>query len=129
MIAITKGMVALSALMSAGFVTVYDAVVPSLDPQSPAAQVAYRFPRADETFVRVIPGKTQPAPAPATARKSDKLKVNCKGQEWPYIAQECLVSKDGEPLRKVTRTVTIERRLGDNASALVRTSVIAFASR
>jgi hypothetical protein len=65
-------------------------------------------------------------------RKGDKLPVSladCDRQGWPYIAQDCLVSSDGNPVRKVSRVITIERRTGDNSSELMRLPVTDMAQR
>ena len=128
MIAITKGVLALSALASAGLVA-FDASTPAIDPNSATYQVSHRFPRADENFARVVPVKPQAdgTKAVADGRKGDRLE-SCGQREWPYIAQACLVSSNGSPVRKISRVVAIERRLADNA-AEVAIVPAAFASR
>lgn len=126
MIAITKGMVALSAVVSAGFVTVYD-MVATPDAQSAAAQVSQRFPAANEMFV---PINVKPGAAVATP-KGDRASMteHCTRQDWPYIAQICLTSSDGKPIRKVSRIITVERRTGENSSELSRVPVATLANR
>jgi hypothetical protein len=131
MIAITKGMIALSVLVSAGFVAAFDMAVPRAEEPSAAAQVAERFPVSSEMFAPVSLATL--AMNRLTAQgKGDKLSVSiteCDRQGWPYIAQDCLVSSDGNPVRKVSRVITIERRTGDNSSELLRLPVTDMAQR
>jgi hypothetical protein len=136
MIAITKGMVALSALMSAGLVTAVDMAVPTADAQAPAVQVEERFPLSSEMFtpmpLATLAMNLYNAQQAQMDRKGDKLAVpstDCEDQSWPYIAHDCLVSPDGKPVRKVSRVITIERRTGDNSSELVRLPVTDMAQR
>jgi hypothetical protein len=137
MIAITKGMLALSAMVSAGFVTAVDMVVPRTDDRSAAIQVAERFPLTSEMFAPVslatLAMNQLKAQSPvAMDGKGDKLSVpmtDCGRQDWPYITQNCLVSSDGNPVRKVSRVITIERRTGDNTSELLRLPVTDMAQR
>ena len=124
MIVITKSMIALSAALSAGFVTVYDAATRT--DQQPAAQVSQRFPAENEMFtmLNVKPG--------SVTTKSDRASLpadGCTRQDWPYIAQSCLVSVDGKPVRKVSRIITVERRIGENSSELTRVPVTTVANR
>ena len=125
MIAITKSMIALSAAVSAGFVTVYDASTRT--DQQPAVQVSQRFPTAGEMFTVMT---VKPAGA-TVVTKSDRapLSDTCTRQDWPYIAQSCLVSVDGKPVRKVSRIVTVERRTGESSSELTRVAVTTVANR
>lgn len=128
MIAITKGMVVLSAFMSAGIVSSYDYVASRFE-EPAAIQVAHRFPAAAETFVTA---KAVPAPAATTIRKDDRLPsapTNCSQQDWPYISQRCLVSADGRPVRNVSRVITVERRVGTTTSELTRVEMTALAAR
>jgi hypothetical protein len=126
-------MIALSALMSAGIVTAFDFGGARLDDQAAAVQIAQRFPRSDESFVRVVPAKSQPQTAAkpiVAAGKGDRMaKPGCATQEWPYIAPNCLVAADGAQVRKVSRVITVERRTGENSSELVRVPVTAVAAR
>jgi hypothetical protein len=127
MIAITKGMVVLSAAISAGFVTAYDMVASPA--QEPAAiQVAQRFPAADEMLVAMAKPANIDA---ALVVRGDRVTPadNCTRQDWPYIAQTCLVSVDGKPVRRVNRIITVERRTGDNSSELTRVPVTTVANR
>lgn len=129
MIAITKSVIALSAAMSAGFVTVYD--INRIDQPSPAAQVAQRFPVASEMFAPLTAtGNIAAAFALPKADRAPLAADNCAaGQGWPYIAQTCLTSTDGNPVRKIARVITVERRTGENSSELTRVSVTTVANR
>lgn len=129
MIAITKSMVALSALLSAGLLAALASSGPRVDHQSAAAQVAQRFPLANEMFAPVSITSFA-ARKFAEAVKADRLPMSeCARQNWPYLSQDCLVSRDGAPARKATRIITVERRIGDNTSDLVRVPVADLAQR
>ncbi len=52
------------------------------------------------------------------ARKGDLLAQQNSCQTWPYVAADCLTGKAGA--RKISRTITIEKRTGPDSSALVR---------
>ena len=52
------------------------------------------------------------------AQKGDLLVQQNSCQTWPYVAAECLTGKAAA--RKVSRTITIEKRTGSASSALVR---------
>jgi hypothetical protein len=135
MIAITKSMVILSALVSAGLVGAFGTGLSAGD-QTPAAQVAQRFPLPSEMFTPVsmnqfVAKKFTEAQPVADGYRGDRLAVaeDCARQDWPYLTQECLTSADGNPARKVSRVITIERRVGDNVSELVRMPVADLAQR
>jgi hypothetical protein len=130
MIAITKTMIALSALMSAGVITAIDAVAPRSESPSASAQVAQRFPAANEMFAPASIadfGKLMPQPVV----KADRVTASgsCEKQGWPYLSQDCLVSGDGAPARKVDRVITIHRGAGENTTELVRVPVADMAQR
>lgn len=128
MIAITKSMIALSAAVSAGFVTVYD--VSRNDQQSAAVQVSQRFPVAGETFAPLtVKPATKSTFALPKADREPIAPANCTSQDWPYIAQTCLTSADGKPVRKVSRVITVERRTGEATSELTRVSLTTIANR
>jgi hypothetical protein len=128
---ISKSMVALSALMSAGLLAAVVSVAPRAEDQSAAAQVAERFPLTNEMFVP-MPMSTFVAQkfilAQQQAAKADRLPTQDCGQDWPYMSEQCLVAAD-DSARKVTRVITIERRLGDSTSELVRVPVADLAQR
>jgi hypothetical protein len=52
------------------------------------------------------------------AKKGDLLVQQSSCQTWPYVATECLTGKAAA--RKISRTITIEKRTGSESSALVR---------
>jgi hypothetical protein len=132
MITITKSMVGLSALIAAGLVAAVDTIGSRAEDQSAAAQVAQRFPLASEMFSSV-PMTTFAAQklAQVQAAKTDRLPLaeSCDGQSWPYFSHECLMSGDGTATPKVNRVITIERRVGDNVSELMRMPVSDLAQR
>jgi hypothetical protein len=136
MIGITKGMLALSAMMSAGLVTAVDMVVPRTEEPAANVQVAERFPLTSEMFAPVsiatLAMNQLNAQNAQMDRRGDKLAVpaaECELQSWPYIAHDCLISSDGNPVRKVSRVITIERRTGENSSELMRMPVTDMAQR
>jgi hypothetical protein len=136
MIAITKGMIVLSALVSAGLVAAFDGTGSRAGDQAAVGQVAQRFPLASEMFTPVsmtqLAAQKLSAEQPvADGRRGDRLPMSdaCTQQDWPYLTQQCLVSSDGSPTRKVNRVITIERRVGDNVSELVRMPVADLAQR
>ena len=136
MIIISKSMLALSAVMSAGLVAALDLPSTATENQTPSAQVSQRFPVASEMFTPVSASsftaqKFAEQQAQADGRKSDRLAAtdSCDRAGWPYFSHQCLVSGDGSPVRKVSRLITIERRVGDNASELMRLPVADLAQR
>jgi hypothetical protein len=136
MIKISKSMLALSALVSAGLVAALALPSTATENETPNFQVSQRFPTADEMFVPVpltqfAAQKLIEQKQIADATKGDRLPTSeaCDRAGWPYFAQDCLSSQDGAPVRKVTRVITIERRVGDNTSELVRTPVADVAQR
>jgi hypothetical protein len=134
--AITKGMIVLSALISAGLVAAFEGTGSRAGDQTAASQVAQRFPLANEMFTPVSMAQftaqklsaEQPA---ADGRRSDRLPMSdsCARQDWPYQAQQCLVSADGSPAPTVNRLITVERRVSENVSELVRMPVADLAQR
>src|SRR5262249_8445794 len=50
--------------------------------------------------------------------KSNKL--DCSQQGWPYLSRNCLVASEGSEVRPVSRVVTVERRVSNNESELMR---------
>jgi hypothetical protein len=136
MIIISKSMLALSALMSAGIVAAVDISGTQSVDRPAAVEVADRFPVTSEMFTPV--SMTQFAAQMFIAhqpvvdgRRGDKLPApeGCSQQDWPYISHQCLVSTDGNPVKKVNRVITIERRVSDNTSELMRVPVADLAQR
>jgi hypothetical protein len=145
---ITKTLIGLSALISAGWIVGADPAARPVD--APVAKFVERFPTFEELMlqptelkqVAVLPASTQPA-APASAEptrhaapvatpKADKEVVSrpsgCESQTWPYIAASCLTSIDGSPVRRPARTITIERKLA-NGSILVQAELAEMVTR
>jgi hypothetical protein len=136
MIIISKSMIALSALMSAGIVAAVDMSGLQAPEATAAAQVAERFPVTSEMFAPVpmthfVAQRIAVQEPVADGSKGDKLPVadSCSRQDWPYISQQCLVSADGGPVRRISRVIAIERRVGDNMSELMRVPVADLAQR
>lgn len=121
MLTTLKTITGLSALLSAGFVSAVDHLASAESaPVAAATKILDRHP--------AMGGSEAPATATARAayatvstKKDDRLGIaGCAGEAWPYISSECRVSRTGERIREVTRTITIEQRLGDNTSVLLR---------
>jgi hypothetical protein len=136
MFAIATRIGALSALISVGLVAAVDISGPRAEDLSAAAPVTQRFPTSSEMFAPLsmtlfAAQKLIDDRSVADGRKHDKLPVSesCSHQDWPYLSQQCLASADGSPVRKVNRVITIERRIGDNTSELVRVPVADLAQR
>lgn len=128
MIAITKSVIALSAAMSAGFVTVYD--MSRIDQPTAAVQVAQRFPVASEMFAPLTAtGNVAATFALPKADRAPLATAGCTQQDWPYIAQTCLTSVDGKPVRTIARVITVERRTGESSSELTRIPLTTIANR
>jgi hypothetical protein len=58
------------------------------------------------------------------ANRQDRLvtaATECAGFAWPQVALRCLLSDDGaDRSQRQVRTITTERRVGENTSVLVR---------
>lgn len=133
---ITKTLIGLSALVSAGYIVGTDASRPVDAP----AKFAERFPSFEELMlqptelkqVAVLPAGTErPAVAAASTLAKTDLQARstgCDRQTWPYIATDCLTSIDGSPVRRPARTITIERRF-QNGSILVQAEVADMVTR
>jgi hypothetical protein len=131
MINISKTMLALSVLVSAGLVAALDAPSTATENETPNFQVSQRFPTANEMFTPMALSQFAAHKfAAAEGSKGDRLATDaCDRAGWPYFAHDCLVNAEGGPVRKVSRVITIERRTGDNTSELVRTPVADIAQR
>jgi hypothetical protein len=116
MIAISRPLIGISALIAVGIVAVDLAQSRQTEP-SPATQVASRFPQPNEMMATIAKADRMPVPA-----------AECTREHWPYIADECLVATEGS-VRRASRTITIERKISDNTSQLVRVTATALASR
>src|SRR5262249_13681844 len=136
MITITKSMVALSALIAAALVGVFDPTAPRAEDPAANVVVAQRSPMSSEMFTPVSIAyfvsqrfieeqqlaqqdqQQQQREQQVDGGKSNKL--DCSQQGWPYPSRNCLVASEGSELRQVTRLVTVERRVSDNESELMR---------
>jgi|SwirhirootsSR2_FD_contig_41_4361040_length_422_multi_4_in_0_out_0_1 hypothetical protein len=119
----------LSALLSAGVVTVYS---PASTASAPT-QKAY-VERLQDSAQGTTKAAAKPASADAAKAntKTDLAKASsdaCSSQTWPYISRDCLVPAAGTPARKVARTVTMESRDLPNTSTLVRVATVSVATR
>ena len=131
MIAITKSMIALSALLSAGLVAAAGGLASrSAEPAANVA-VAQRFPLPSEMFVPASTINSGTEAIERTAAKGSRLDVMgpCDPQGWPFLSEQCLSSGDGSAAGKMDRVITIHRGLGPNASELVRVPVADMAQR
>lgn len=124
MITTMKTLVGLSALLSAGFVNAIDYFDPPRE-QAAATKILDRHPAMGGSDG---PGIRTAALTTVSTKKGDRLKgVDCAGQTWPYIASECRVAANGARLRQATRTITIEQRVGENTSVLLRVPMMQMA--
>jgi hypothetical protein len=102
MFKINSPLIALSALIAVGVVT-FDGLS-ARTPNTAATNIAARFPAQDQTFAAYTPDAT----VNADAAKTFVPNGDCVHEHWPYIADECLVSDEGVPVKPV-RTIKIER--------------------
>lgn len=100
----------LSAVLSAGVVTAYEAPVLA----GAGAAKLYTDRIAPEPVALVRFAEVQTASVGSDARPS------CQSQTWPYLSAECAGDTGG---RKAVRTITIEKRDALNISTLVRVPV------
>ncbi|WP_075214839.1 hypothetical protein [Mongoliimonas terrestris] len=71
----------------------------------------------------VSPATPDPAPVVGVSPRGDRPveRSVCRTAPWPYRPGVCLTAADGRPVADV-RFVTVETRIGDDASALVALS-------
>jgi hypothetical protein len=131
--------VGLCGVLSAGIVAAY-AVPQGTDPHpktftdrvASAAGLGATGGASAPGGIALHPAAASSPEARPLAGRGDRLGSKtgaCAGQAWPYIAHECLASADGNPVRRPTRTITVERREGANTSSLTRMPVAEMASR
>ncbi len=106
MFKINSPLIALSALIAIGVVT-FDGLSARTSNDA-ATNVAERFPAPDQTFTAYAPA-TEIVNAGHAATRTFVPSSDCVHEHWPYIADECLVSDEGVPVKPV-RTIKIERR-------------------
>jgi hypothetical protein len=117
MININKSLIAGVALLAGGLAVAVDmAQSHAVSPMAPAAVVAARFPTAGEMlFARV---DAEPLAAP----KADRIApASCAHEHWPSLDGECLA--ETAPTVRPVRTITIQRRIAENASEVTRVEV------
>jgi len=77
------------------------------------ASFSERFPMSSQMLVPPTKAADDRTGQQVSAdRKGDKvaaLDSLCAGQQWPYIAPECLVAGKGSTVRQPTRIVTVDR--------------------
>ena len=134
----TFKMIGLASALSAGVVTAYD--LPRQSPE-PVGKTYYdrvlpSDPIEGERAITVAAAMPETTGSVATETaaapgKADQLRTDpsCQAQTWPNISRDCLVAENGTPIRKATRTITIEKREGANTSTLVRVPATGVASR
>jgi hypothetical protein len=130
----TFKMITVTAALAAGVVTAYD--MPQVRAGGETATKTY--------YDRVLPSEPTPAKHVRAAVdpdqtgslksdvKADILRATdpaCATQAWPNISRECLVAESGANIRKPARTITIEKREGQNTSVLVRVPAAEIATR
>ena len=127
MIKISKPMIALAAVIAADLVTAMDMAQSRTHEPSPAAKVSARFPQAGETLLVLKHAPAAPTGHVSAPGKTDRLVPvgPCVREHWPYIADECLVTTDGNKVRRPVRTITIERRIADGPQVSGKTAYAA----
>jgi hypothetical protein len=107
MVTITRSMVLLSAVAAAALVVAFETSGPRAENPPATAQVAQRFPLADEIFTPV-PITYYVAQKLIAARKAPRPQISesCSSTPngWPYVSQECLVAADGTRVPAFTRS-------------------------
>jgi hypothetical protein len=66
-------------------------------------------------------------PENGAAAKGDLLVPGCRGETWPDISADCLITNDGSPA-PAARAGTIGYQTGDSTTVLVRAAAPAMAS-
>lgn len=118
-----------AALVSAAFVAVVALAQPSAT--AAGAKDESRMAGYADGFDSRWSGTSVAATPSTAARKAAKsvaAEKACEHHPWPFIPFECVLGADVAP-RDAVRSVTIERRPGDNVSVLVRVPVQEVASR
>lgn len=128
MIATTKTMIGLAALVAAGLVAADDFAIGRTASAAEISKQGDRHPAMAGTPSARIAMAMQVVSFSDDAAdlgvKSDRLSAtdngaNCSEQTWPRIAPECLLSANATA-RKAVRTITVERQTGADSSILVR---------
>jgi len=109
--------IAAAAVIAAGLFAAADLAQSRTDP-SAADVVASRFPTKAEMVI-ALNENTVIEPGVGAAGRILMPAAACVREHWPYIADECLTTQDGRPVRAPTRTITIERQVAATATAKV----------
>jgi hypothetical protein len=130
----TFKMITVTAALAAGVVTAYD--MPQVRAGGETATQTYydRVLPSEATPTKLVYGASVPEQTGSLKSdvKADSLRTldpACATQAWPNISRECLVAENGGQVRKPARTITIEKREGQNTSVLVRVPSAEIASR
>jgi hypothetical protein len=129
----TFKMITVTAALAAGVVTAYD--MPQVRAGGETQTKTY--------YDRVLPSEPTPVKRARVADpdqtgslksgvKADIVRATdpaCATEAWPNISRECLVAENGGQARKPARTITIEKREGQNTSVLVRVPSAEIATR
>jgi hypothetical protein len=119
MVGISKGMVAVAALVAFGIVTVDDMARGLATPAQSYAQT--QDATADHI---VLDGALRDRAAAALRTLTERQEANraateakawltCHEQSWPYYSNDCLVRSDSAEVMPVVRIVRIERLAGE----------------
>ena len=112
MIAISRPLIGVSALIAIGIVAVD--MAQSRTQETAASVVSVRFPKAHEMMVGLGAIQLPAGIIKSSLGKGDRPSSSegrCVHEHWPHISDECLVSNGGAPAPRPTRTITIERRI------------------
>lgn len=133
----TAKIIGLSAILSAAIVTAYE-LPQARESAPPAKKYTDRVLPAEGSLAQAAIAYAAPVQqitvreSQGEARKGDSLRMQmddrCAAQAWPNISTDCLVPVNGAPVRKPTRTITIEERTA-NTSTLVRVPAAEVAAR
>ena len=97
-------------VVACSFTTLTTAAPAKVDARHPDMVVAQTFEAFEQSG--------QPIRHEIGAKKGDLLGQQNSCQTWPYVAAECLTGKAAA--RKISRTITIEKRTSSESSALIR---------
>jgi hypothetical protein len=144
MMTLTKGMIGLSALITAAGVVGAISLSPARPQPTPASIVADRFVFAAESHgpagegvdltearrdAAALAAITTDAVAWKGDRTNVRAKTSCGDQTWPNLTSDCLVTADGALARRPVRYVTFEHRTGPSSSGATRVPLTDVASR
>jgi hypothetical protein len=111
MIAISRPLIGVSALIAIGIVAVD--MAQSRTQETAATVVSARFPKAHEMMVGLGATQLPVGIVKSSLGKGDRPSApegRCVHEHWPHISDECL-SNGSAPAPRPARTITIERRV------------------